>query len=859
MELVERSEQLRALREALASAAAGSGRIVLLSGEAGVGKTSLLRAFMAEVGDRARVLYESCEDLSTPRTLGPFRDLARYGDLALPAVDRDTIIDTLIEQMSFAMRPTVIVVDDIHWADDASLDVVRYLVRRTPNLPAVLVLSYRDEAVGPSHPLRRIAGSLTRSEATRIPLRELSREAVARLATAAGWDPDQVIELVGGNPFYLAEVLAWPGAGVPPSVRDAVLSRLAQLPAETVGVIEVLSVVPGGAEPELAARISSGSSQLLDVALQAGVLEESGPQVRFRHELARRAVAESLPYARRIECHRLVLEALLASDADASLIVHHAAAAANDALVAAFAPPAARAALNADSYREAASFAQLALHVPANDEPAERARLHGYAARALFALGRFGEAAEHADHAVVAWDSLGKQPVELGEALLISARLSTAIADPKAARLKAERALAVLEPLGPTRELALCYATLGSQDALQAQFRTAIDTCNAAIELAEGLGLLDVRSRALCYRGISRLPLGDEGGFADLREAVRIAEQIDHGDYLTGSAHNLSVAFIRSARHTEALPYLDLAMRAARDHGLTRAQFHIEGQQCHVLLLTGQWAEAERQLRALLDGDGDLGSTVVAPLAYLSRLLARRGDPQAGTLIERAWRIAEATAEDHKQATAGAPRIELAWLRGDDAAVRRLGWWLVNLAIDVRHSYLRAEGLRYLKRIGEQVAPFDGCPAPFAAGLTGDWATAAELWAEATNPYERALELVESPDPAIAFDGLRELDQLGAVATAARVRQRLRERGVPGIPRGPRPSTRSRPGNLTARQAEILTLVGDGLTNAEIAERLVLSKRTIDNHLAAILDRLSVTSRHSAVEVARRLGSLTRA
>jgi DNA-binding CsgD family transcriptional regulator/tetratricopeptide (TPR) repeat protein len=855
MELVERSEQLRALREALALAAAGSGRIVLLSGEAGVGKTSLLRAFMAEVGDRARVLYETCEDLSTPRALGPFRDMARHGDLTLAAVDRDTIIDTLLEQMSFAMRPTIVVVDDVHWADDASLDVVRYLARRVPNLPAVLVLSYRDEAVGPSHPLRRIAGSLTRVEATRIPLRGLSREAVARLAIAAGRYPDQVIELVGGNPFYLTEVLADRQSGVPPSVRDAVLSRLARLPEPTRELLEVLSVVPGGAEPGIAAFLAGEPGHRFDAARQSGVLDPAGSRVRFRHELARQAVAESLPYARRIECHRLVLEALLASAADASLIVHHAAAAANDALVAAFAPPAARAALNAKSYREAASFAHLALQVPGNDEPAERARLHGCAARALFALGWFGEAAEQADHAVDAWDSLGEQPVELGEALLISARLSTAIADPKAARLKAERALAVLEPLGPTRELALCYATLGSQDALQAQFHSAINRCNAAIDLADELGLPDVRSRALCYRGISRLPWGDEGGFADLREAVEIAKQIDHGDYLTGSAHNLSVALIRSGRHTEAPPYLDLAMRAARDHGLTRAQFHIEGQQCHVLLLTGQWAEAERRLRALLDGEGDAGSTVVAPLAYLARLLARRGDPQAGLLIERAWRIAEATAEDQKQATAGAPRIELAWLQGDDAAVRRLGWWLVNLAIDVRHSYLRAEGLRYLKRIGEQVAPFDGCPAPFAAGLTGDWATAAELWAEAKNPYERALELVESPDLATAFDGLRELDRLGAVATAARVRQRLRERGGPGIPRGPRPSTRSRPGNLTARQVEILALVADGLTNAEIAARLIVSKRTIDNHLAIILDRLGAMSRRDAVDTARRLGA----
>jgi DNA-binding CsgD family transcriptional regulator/tetratricopeptide (TPR) repeat protein len=858
MELVERGEQLRDLLKTFELARMGRGRTVLVSGEAGIGKTSLLRSFIAALGDRARVLLGACDDLSTPRTLGPFRDMARHHPQEIGALDadRDTLIDTLLELMSFSMRPAVVVIDDAHWADEASLDVIRYLTRRMSRLPAVLALSYRDDDLAATHPLRRITGALNQADATRIPLGRLSSETVARIASGAGLDPRQVVSLVGGNPFYLAEVLASPGPGVPPSVRDAVLSRLAQLPDQARDLLEVLSVVPGGAEPELAALLAGGSAEPFDAARRKGVLDQAGAQVRFRHELARRAVAESLPHARQVECHRLVLDALLSLDADPSRVVHHAVDARAEGVLATFAPAAAWAALEARSYREAASFALLALRHYGDNDPAERARLHGCAARALFALNRFGEAAEQADLAVAAWDDLGAQPVELGEALLISARLSTAVADPTAARMKAERALEVLEPLGPTRELALCYATLGSQDALHAEFRSAIERCDAAIELADSLALPDVRARAMGYRGIARLPLGDEDGFADMRASVEIAQQIDHGDYLTGAAHNLSVALIRSGRHAEAPPYLDIAARAAREHGLDRASFHVEGQQCHVLLLTGKWDEAERRLRRILDTEGDPGSTAVAPLAYLGRILARRGDPQAIRLIDQAWSVAESSGEDQKQATAGGPRIELAWLQGDEAEVRRLGWWFVDLAIDVHHTYLRAEALRYLKRIGEKVAPFDGCLPPFAAGLAGDWATAADLWEKANNPYERALELVESPDRAAAFDGLRTLDRLGAVATAERVRQQLRVRGVRGVPRGPRHSTRARPGNLTMRQTEILGLVADGLTNAEIADRLVVSKRTIDNHLTAILAQLDVASRQAAVESARRVGAL---
>jgi DNA-binding CsgD family transcriptional regulator len=153
------------------------------------------------------------------------------------------------------------------------------------------------------------------------------------------------------------------------------------------------------------------------------------------------------------------------------------------------------------------------------------------------------------------------------------------------------------------------------------------------------------------------------------------------------------------------------------------------------------------------------------------------------------------------------------------------------------------------------VEPFDRCPAGFAAGIRGDWRAAATAWA-GLNPYEEALELTEAPDAPTAFDGLRRLDDMGAAATAALVRRRLTVRGLPGVPRGPQRTTRSNPARLTGRQFAILTLLADGLTSAEIADRLVLSKRTVDNHVTAILSRLGVAGRREAVEVATREGWL---
>ena len=707
--------------------------------------------------------------------------------------------------MRSARRPAVVIVEDAHWADNASLNIVRYLARRVERLPAMLIVSYRDEELTEGHPLRRIIGTFGGPSVLRLELEGLSDAAVAELAAEVGFEPGPVVATVGGNPFYLTEVLAAPGSAVPPSVRHAVLARLESLPAPCRPAIEQLAVIPSEVETSLVTALLPDPA-MREPPERRGMLVVSEGRVGFRHELARRVVELSLPPIRRVDYHRRALE---------------------------------------HGGGDAGRLGRL-----------EVARLHGLAASALHALNRFGEAAEHADRAVEIWDASGSAPLELGEALLISARMSTLVADPTAAHVKALRALEVLEPLGPSRPLALCYSTLGAQDAVQAGFEAAASWSERALDLALMIGATDVAAHALCYRGVAQVSLGREAGFHDLRQAVEIAERIDHGDYLSVAAHNLAVLLIRSGRPIEAEPWLAVGERASREHGLDHALFRIEAQQCHVAMLRGAWDEAERGLRRLLERGDDPRANLVNPLAFLGRILARRGDPEAAPLVQRAWSLAAATAEDQKMAIAAGARIELAWLAGDQAAVRAIGAELLEVATRARHALLRGEVLRYLRRAGQAVEPFPGCPPPLAAGIADDWEKAASLWEEAGSPYEQALELTESPDLEVVGRGLRILDDLGAVATASLVRRRLRRRGVRGVPRGPRASTRANPGRLTDRQLDVLALLAEGATNAEIAERLYVSRRTVDNHVAALLARLGVGSRHDAVAAAAALGLL---
>ncbi|HSR27870.1 MAG TPA: AAA family ATPase, partial [Actinomycetes bacterium] len=357
MRLVERDAQLRRLEAALEEARRGRGTTVLVSGEAGIGKTSLLQEFADGAWPTARVLVGACEDLLTPRPLGPFRDMARdAGGLAgLAGDDRDAFLDALLAEMAFTQRPAVVIVEDAHWADAASLDIVRYLARRIERLSALLVVSYRDEELRDDHPFARMVAALAGPSVLRIELEGLSDEAVAELAAAAGLDPGPVVAAVGGNPFYLTEVLAAPGAAVPPSVRHAVRARFASLPASCRSSLERLAVVPSGAEPWLVRSLVEDPAAL-EPAERRGMVVSAQGRVRFRHELARRAVELSLPASRRMDHHRRALAALAVGGAEPSRLVHHAVAAADDQAVAHNAAAAARDAAGSSAHREAAAF-----------------------------------------------------------------------------------------------------------------------------------------------------------------------------------------------------------------------------------------------------------------------------------------------------------------------------------------------------------------------------------------------------------------------------------------------------------------------------------------------------------------------
>ncbi len=343
MDLLERAEETAELERSLSVALGRSGRLVLISGEAGIGKTAFVQGFCDQHGGALRIWRGSCDALFTPRPLGPFLDVADAAGGALTGVTAQgarphQLADALRRELGLA--PTILVLEDLHWADEATLDVVTMLSRRLDGLPALVIVTYRDDELPAAHPLRVVVGEFaTNRSVDRVRLRPLSISAVAAMAGASDIDVDSLYRHTGGNPFFVTEVLAAPSEAIPLNVRDAVLARAARLDSGARALLDSVAVVPLGCEYWLLEALADVAH--LDACLASGVLLAGPSTVSFRHELGRLAIEEQLPAVRRIRLHQRALEALLSAPSpDPARLAHHAVAAADSAAVARYAPEA---------------------------------------------------------------------------------------------------------------------------------------------------------------------------------------------------------------------------------------------------------------------------------------------------------------------------------------------------------------------------------------------------------------------------------------------------------------------------------------------------------------------------------------
>ncbi|HEY6710616.1 MAG TPA: LuxR C-terminal-related transcriptional regulator [Actinomycetota bacterium] len=631
----------------------------------------------------------------------------------------------------------------------------------------------------------------------------------------------------GGNPFFVTEVLANPEVAVPATVRDAVLARLDGLGDATAA---------------------------LDEAERRGVLEADPAAVWFRHELARRAIEQELSASARVACHRRVLAALAERPGvELSRLAHHAAQAAEPEQVAHHGLAAAREAAAAGAFSEALAHYDLVLGWSGLLGGERRAGVLEESVWVLYNLSRFEAAVTRAREVVRLRERTG-DPGLLGQALTTLSRMLYMVNDPGGSGEAVGRAVALLEPLGDRPRLARAATYQAAILKLTDRPEAAIARAGEALALGEATGQPDVVAHSLNYLGYAMLDLGDEAGAGHLRRSVEVARAARHYEYRQRGYTNLVEGLYRLGRFGELDEPIAEGLAHARRYGFASHEYNLEAHRCMLATLRGRWDQAEAGLRRLLAGV-DPGVLASFGLSALGRLLARKGDPAAPDLLEQAWRTAARTNSVQPIALAGIARVEAAWLAGDHAAAAELARVPLERTEGRGSERYQGELLRYLARCGHPVDAPAGCPPEFALGIGGDWAGAAARWRSLGAPYEHALELAASGRQPELLESLATLDRLGAAAAANLVRRDLRRMGVSHLPRRPRHRTRTNPAGLTDRQLEVLELLAEGLTNAEIAGRLVVSVRTVDHHVAAILAKFDVGSRREAARTAADLGA----
>jgi DNA-binding CsgD family transcriptional regulator len=929
--LVGRAAEIAVLGESLARTQSGSPATVLIGGEAGIGKTRLVRHFTADV--EAEVLYGGCVDLSGGGLpFGPFTSALR-GHADAPAdllpwdgqVDSDTARARLFEEVLTrfaglcARRPVVFVIEDIHWIDRSSLDLLSFLVHNQQAASGLLcVVTYRSDELERAHPLRRSLAELDRVAWTqRMELSRLTRRAVGSLVGAiAGVEPAaslvaEIHRRSEGNPLF-AEVLLdrQDQPGLPESLRDLLLARVALLPEPTQAVLRTATAGVGQVSHELLAAVSGLDNGALSAALRpavaAGVLVVEGDGYRFRHALISEAVRDDQLPGERAAAHRRFAQALTADHAlaadgrrSAELAFHwHAAGDASQALEAAWqaagdagarlayaerldmldrilelwaqVPDAARhigcdqaavldaavaAAGDAGELDRGVALATAAL-AGAEGDPVRTARLLGQRAPMLAGLGRAG-GLDDLDAAVRI--APPGHPVRGAVLCSLAGRLLT-VWRSDGAEEAATEALEIARQSGDARTEALALILLATCRVRRGDITAELPRLAEAEEAAARLGAHGVRLQAIFAQATVLMAFGEYGRAAErARHGVAVAESIGLARTQGAiSRGHLASALIGQGQWDEATA----AVEHALDHTPAPVlQVPLVCLRAAVALARGDPAPAEKALAFSRETLAPAVRTPVdpwLPLQLEAELrLAQDRVPEAAAVIERGladpdlrrseWFTWPMLAIGARVAAAGASGL-LDRLRRRAAEMPATGPLLQALALSFAAEVDRAAGTVTRARCDEAVAAWEGVGDPYQLGHA--LIRAAEAAATDGDRSAAAAQVRRAAEIAgrLGARPLREQAELLAR------RARLTLAGDPAAQASdPGEQARHQYG-LTARELEVLRLVAVGRSNRDIAGELFISAKTASVHVSNIMSKLGVASRVEAAATAYRLG-----
>ena len=852
--LLERDAALAELRALAYRLRDRRGRVVLLRGEAGVGKTAVIARWVSGLDASVRVLRGWCDPLAAPRPLGPLVDtLAGLGDsqaaglaAAVAAGDIATMYARLVAALAGGPH-WVWVIEDAHWADGATLDLLRFMARRIVGLPLLLVVTYRDDELGPQHPLTVALGDIATCEAlTRINLAPLSREAVAVLATGSGINADRLHQLTGGNPFFVTEVLAAGPQGLnqdglPRSIAEAVCGRLGRLSGPGRDTAQAVAVCGPRTRSTLLAKVCFAGASGLEECRGAGVLVTDGGAVGFRHELARRAALDQIPDHHRRELHKRAAAALAEPPIDPdtlAALAFHADQAGDVDTVLRYSPAAAERAASLGAHGEAAELYGLMLRQrgASHEQNAQWLERHAFES---YLCGRVADSVSSWRNAIDLRHQLGHR-LEEGDDLRWLSHMLEQLGQAAEAMRAAHASLRLLQDLGASPQLAWSLIHLAHTATLVSHDLTAADEyAQRALNLGTQLHDPAVVIRARGYQTIARIfrtGVGWEDLEAIWQEAMHTPELIEHAAVLGVIISSVAVVHGELIR---AQGYLARASAFYQDHELGMFQALVAGACALSGLYRGDWDHAALVVEQILTRTEVPPRHRILPLVTLALIRARRGQRHDG-LLDQALECSEGNVL--RLVVYGA-RAEAAWLAGDDAAARVAAE--TGLNAHQTGSPWMVGCLQRWAYLGGGTSPTADAAEdsnPYRLEIAGDWQAAHNAWAERDCPYDAAIAQLGG-DLAAVESALATFRTLGARAAVRRAQQRLATLRPIKINRA---GTLADPDGLTRREREVLELLAQGHRDADIAATLHISVKTVGAHISSILTKLGVDNRTQA-------------
>lgn len=850
--LLERDHIFEELDRFAAEAAGGRGRISFIVGEAGIGKTTVLRAFAARVGERLRPLWAACEDWSNAEALTLLRDLSVLDQQALAqARDIGSRLDLFHQALArLTDVPTILFVEDLHWADDGSIDFIRYLGRRIADKPLLVVASSRNEDQSARARLTRAANDIPPATRHRSDLDRLSAPAVGALAAARGLLGSAIHDATGGNPLYVTEMLASGGARSR-SIDDLIVGRADQLAERARVLLDYCSIIPRRVAFEQIEH-TGADEDALQACLDSGLLLAEQDGLVFRHEITRRAVEDALSPLRRRQLHAAELNRLEQAGASAARRLHHAISAHDIPRVRDAAPQAAMQASALGAHREAArAWSAILEEESASDDPRQCAHY----AFELHVTGEIAAAIKWQGRALAIFESMDDR-MHRGDGLRFLSRLHYLNGHRNLAEQAGHQAVALLDEFSGTAELALAYANLAHLAMLAEDAEEAVRWSEKAIPIADALARDDILATIFNNYGTAIQYRDPERAFSLLERSIALGLATGAQEHVARAYTNKCWMLMSARRHSEALVAQQQGIAFCIEHDLDTWRDYIAGGNALTLMDLGRYGDAEEWASPVL-ADQHNSHLIRNPAARaMAQFHIRRGSPAADALIEELNSHMENGREGPRFTSLALIVAERCWTNGGEigSALSLLGE-AAALAQDNGSPWDRAALWYWSQALGQNSPPPSDMPEPYALSAAGDMTAAANAFEALAMPFEQALMLAKGNTSQIAR-GLALLDRIGAPATADRSRTELKLASGRIGSRGPRASTLDNRFGLTKREIDVLKALDKGWTNKEIGERLFVSAKTVDHHVSAILGKLDARTRGEAAALARAEGLL---